>query len=297
MTSAVSKTADSRLNSQRLYGKERIAMWRIFAALAITIGAVLGGGGAAVAGAQEAMPEDALYPVKIFAEEVRLWAEGDPLSKMDMALQFADRRAEEIVHQIDAGLPVGDPVIQRLMNQDDMALSLAAQAGDEDAPAALEKVRARLENHIRVLDYLQAGLGPNENALLEQTRQNIRQRLELLSGDLNDPQLRTKIIEQVRTRATQPAVTPAGQTNQNRSGDEGQGSERGPASTQGGGFPPEGTPAPGGGNGQGPEAVCECPTTCEEQAAGGGGKGSGGSTSSGQGGENGCVCPTLICTN
>ena len=278
-------------------------MWKIAGALMVAVGTLLGGGGAVVAGAQEAMPEDVLYPAKIWSEEIRLLTEGDPLSKMDLALEFADRRAEEIVHQMDAGLPVSDAILVRLMNEDDLALAIAAQAGDAEAPAALEKVRTRIEEHVRVLDYLQASVGPDESALLLQTRQNIRQRLELLSGDLQDPQLRVRILEQVRDRENRPEVTPAGQTNQNGNEDAGQGagsdaaqgSGGGSDTPQGSGPQADGTPASGGGNGQGSgqNPDCVCPTTCEEQMAGDGGNGPGGDTTPTL---EGCVCPTLACT-
>ncbi|MBN2083606.1 MAG: hypothetical protein JW748_00175 [Anaerolineales bacterium] len=269
----------------------------------IAISVLLGGGGAVVVGAQEAMPEEALYPVKTWSEDVRLWAEGDSLAGMDLALQFADRRAAEIVHAMDADLTVKDAVIARLMEEDDLALSIAAQAGDADAPAALDKVRTRLEEHVRVLDYLQAGAGPDESALLLQTRQEIRQRLELLNGDLRDPQLRVRILEQVQDRENRPEVTPAGQTNQNGNEDAGQGagpdsaqgSGGGSDTPQGAGPQAEGTPAPGGGNGQGSgqDPDCVCPTTCEEQRAGGDGNGAGGNSTPTV---EGCVCPTLVCT-
>jgi hypothetical protein len=300
LEAAVSKAADSRLNQRTYIGKERIPMWKIAGALMIAVSTLFGG--AVVAGAQEAMPEDGLYPVKTWSEEVRLLVEGDPLSKMDLALEFADRRAEEIVHQIDAGLPVTDAIIARLMNEDDLALAIAAQAGDAKAPAALEKVRARLEEHLRVLDYLQAGIGSNENALLLQTRQNIRQRLELLNGDLNDQQLRVRILEQVRDRENQPWITPAGQTNQSPNGNADASPGAGAGSDSGNGNPAtEGTAGSGNGDaqGQGPgqESTCVCPNTCGGQGAGANGKGTNGdATPNGLAGEDGCVCPTIICT-
>ncbi|MBN2084876.1 MAG: hypothetical protein JW748_06585 [Anaerolineales bacterium] len=190
-------------------------MWKIAGALLTAVVMLLGGGRAMVAGAQEAMPEDALYSVKILSEEVRLLAEGDLLAKLDLALEFTDRRVEEIVHQMDAGLPVADCTLTRLMNEDDLAIMIAAQAGDAEAPAALEKVRARFEEHVRILDNLQTGVGPDESALLRQARQNIRQRLELLDGDLQDQQLRVRILEQVRGRENQPEAAPAGKHNPN----------------------------------------------------------------------------------
>jgi hypothetical protein len=212
---------------------------------------------------------------------------------MDLALEFADRRAGEIVHQMDADLPVGDGVIQRLMNQDDLALGIAAGAGDADAPAALEKVRERMENHERVLEYLELGTGPSASAALLQTRQTLRMRLELLNGDLQDPQLRVRIMEQVRNRTNAGSATPAGPGSPN-GGAGGQGS--GAGTDTGGGNPwTEGTPTPesGYGPGPGPDATCACADTCTGPGAGG----------SGQPGGNaektpavGCTCTPIACT-
>ena len=292
MRAAVSKPADSRLNRKAMFGKERIAMWKIAGALLLAVGLVMaGGGGGTVAAAQEAMPDDVLYPVKIWSEDIRLWASGDGLAKMDLALEFADRRAEELVYQAESGLPTGDEVLDRLVEQDDLALTLAAQAGDAEAAAALDKVRERLENHERALEYLESGAGPSEDALLLQTRQAIRQRLEMLQGDLTDPLVRARIVEQVRARIDRQETTPAGPANQNGNG----GPEQGPPSEPGsGGQGPqaEGTPAAGGGNGTGKDG-CVCPVSCDEQGAGGSGnKPNAKQTPS----IEGCVCPTLVCT-
>jgi hypothetical protein len=284
---AVSPEADSRLKGQTGTGKERIAMWKLAGALLVAAGLVFGAGGTTAVSAQEAMPEDGLYPVKLWTEDVRLWASGDPLSKMDLALLFADRRMEELVHLADAGLPAEEAVLQRMVAEDDLALIMAAEAGDDEAAAALDKVRLRLENHERALEYLEAGAGPDENALLLRTRLTIRQRLELLQGDLNDPQVRTMIIEQIRQRVNRQEPDPAGQTNQNGTG----GPEQGPPSDPGsGGNGPqgEGTPAPGGGNGPGADADCVCPDAC----GGPGNKPNANQTPAG----DGCVCPTLVCT-
>jgi hypothetical protein len=299
LEASVSKARDSRLNQRTTFGKERIAMWKIAGALLIAVGTLLGGGGAVAVGAQEAMPEDTLYPVKILSEDIRLWADANPLSKMDLALEFADRRAEEIVHLVDSGLRVADSVLIRLMEQDDLALSIAAQAGDAEAPAALAMVRARIENHERLLESIQPGMGPSESAQLLKTRETMRQRLELLQGDLHDPQVRLRILEQVRDRENRPEVTPAGQTNQNGNEDAGQGAGAGSDPGQGGGKQAEGTPVPGGGNGegQGLDATCECQNVCGGQGAGGNGNGPNDETSpTGIDDEDGCVCPTLACT-
>jgi hypothetical protein len=289
MRAAVSKPADSRLNRKATFGKERIAMWKIAGALLLAVGLVaVGGGSGTVAAAQGSMPDDVLYPVKIWSEDVRLWAEGDSLAKMDLALEFADRRAEELVHQADSGLPMGEEVLDRLVEQDDLAMILAAQAGDAEAAAALDKVRERLENHERALEYVESGAGPSEDALLLQTRQMIRQRLEMLQGDLTDPLVRARIVEQVRARIDRQETTPAGPANQNGNG----GPEQGPPSEPGsGGEGPqaEGTPEAGGENGMGKDG---CPVSCDDQGAGGSGnKPNAKQTPS----IEGCVCPTLVC--
>jgi hypothetical protein len=290
MKTAVSKISDSRLNRHATYGKERIVMWKIAGSLLLTLGMLSGGWITVAAGAQEAMPEDALYPVKTWSEGFRLWAAGDGLPALDLALQFADRRAEELVNEAEAGLPLQESVLLRLMDQDRLALSLAAEAGGAEAPAALEKVRARLETHERVLEYLQTGSAPGADALLLQSRQTVRQRLELLSGDLSDPKLPARIMDQLQTRTNQPETAPADPSDGHDGEGAGRGAGGGPGA-QGAGPMAEETTAPGAGNGigngTGPVDECLCRTTCGGQGTAGGGN---------PGGNSDCDCPTPACT-
>jgi hypothetical protein len=259
LASPVSAPTGGRLNGPADIRKGRFVMVRLFGSLAVAA-AIFFGGGAAVAGAQSSMPEDALYPVKLWSEDVRLSA-ADPSARMGLALQFADRRAEEILHQVDSGRTVSDSVVSRLLDEDDLALSIAAQSGAA-APAALEALRTRLEVHAEVLAYAELGLGPSADALLLRTRDQLRTLLRLLEGDLQDPSLRERILEQVRQR-------------QGTNGEQDQGADASAV-----GNPALQTDEPAGPQGNG-SATCMDPGSCAQADAGGqndpgnGGNGSG----------------------
>jgi hypothetical protein len=186
-------------------------MIRIAGSILLALSLVAGGGGVTVAAAQESMPGDALYPVKLWSEDAYLAVTTDPQEDMNLALQFADRRAEEIVHLVAAGDPVANEVLLRMAQEDDMALGIAAGLGGEDSAEALEKVRERLEVHERVLTY--AGQGPSETALTLQVRDQIRQRLELFTqnqGDQNQLQEQIRLETQDQQQVNQPESQGAG---------------------------------------------------------------------------------------
>lgn len=232
-------------------------MLRIAGTILIVLATVFGGGGVTVAAAQSSMPDDTLYPVKLWSEDAALWITAYPQAKIDLALQYADRRLEEIVHQVESSLSVEDSLLLRLIEQDDLALSLAAEV---EAPTALEKVRERLEIHERVLAYIDQGRGPVDQALLLQTREMVRQRLELLQGDLLDLEVRARIREEIRNQHGMETPIPAGGQGdgQMETTPGGQGNGE-PGLPGGGGQEPqqsnpwtETTPTPGSGYGPGP---------------------------------------------
>lgn len=70
------------------------SMVSVIIAIVLALAAV--GGGTAYA-SQGSLPGDALYPVKLGTEQVRMALPGDDAGKAERALTFADRRVEEIV--------------------------------------------------------------------------------------------------------------------------------------------------------------------------------------------------------
>ena len=119
----------SKWNS--LFTKER-KMGTLLTIL-ITLGLVFGGSTATVYASQSAVPEEFLYPVKTLTEDIRLDLSSDPDTTMELALEFALRRVDEINEMKEAGLLPPDAVYARLENQLNLAIGQALSLGNGEA--------------------------------------------------------------------------------------------------------------------------------------------------------------------
>ena len=123
---AVTKRALARYGSpmKPIQYKRRFSMAGIIIAIVLALSAV--GGGTAYA-SQASLPGDALYPIKLGTEQVRMMLPGDDVAKAERALSFAERRVDEMEALAKEGRP------------EDMALAV------EKYDDALNKVLARME--------------------------------------------------------------------------------------------------------------------------------------------------------
>jgi hypothetical protein len=74
--------------------KEKFAMNLIVSTLVLV--GLLFGGGATVSAAQDALPTDALYQIKLISEDAQLWINTDPAAEVDLLMQQAQTRTEEM---------------------------------------------------------------------------------------------------------------------------------------------------------------------------------------------------------
>lgn len=84
--------------------RARIPVWRRKWAVAMTtVLVVLLAGIGTVAASASALPDDALYPVKLAAEQVRVTVAFSDVDEAKLHLQFAERRAEEMTEMARQG--------------------------------------------------------------------------------------------------------------------------------------------------------------------------------------------------
>jgi len=82
--------------------RRRFSMASVILVIVLTLSAI--GGGTAYA-AQDSLPGDALYPVKLVTEQMRMMLPGDDVVKAERALSFAERRMGEIEALAEKGRP------------------------------------------------------------------------------------------------------------------------------------------------------------------------------------------------
>lgn len=313
---AVSIAPQSRLNHWKntIRGffrpqQERKPMFSTISTLLIIAALLLGGGGATAAAAQTAEPDGALYPVKVWSEQVRYDLAGEDDARLELALQFANRRMAEIQYQFAAG-DVPDEALQlRLQNQLELALRLAAGLPPKQAPGGLLRVQTALQNQLRAAEAWQV-VDPAGEQVRQQVRAMLQERLNLCAEGLQNPQLlRQQLQERERNRINVDPTLPAeGSLNPWTEGTPTPGSGYGPGPGDNQNPWTTGTPTPGSGYGPGPgdgTPICEnctpdmgtgpgpgdCTPTCENCAPGMGsgpgpqatGTASGGSGGSGNG--------------
>ncbi len=92
---AVTKWPWSRHNNpiRQMLQRSRFSMARIAIVIVLTFSALVG---STVYAAQDSLPGDVLYPVKLVTEQVIMMLRGDDVGRAERALSFANRRVTEI---------------------------------------------------------------------------------------------------------------------------------------------------------------------------------------------------------
>jgi hypothetical protein len=261
--------------------KEKLAMNLIVSTLVIV--GLLFGGSATVAVAQNDLPTDVLYPVKLVSENAQLMFQNDPVEKIDMLMTQAQTRTEEMAALAAAGVTPPEALITRAQDRIQQALHLTATLNDADMTATLLQIRTRLQTQDQQMSKLQDGTCTECEPILLRTRDMLRTQLSQVENGLADPQaFRNGYRNQTRTTQTpmatnglgtpQASCTPAldgsGQQNGNGNG-YGNPSASGTPVPQGGGSGngggpgtggnPTSMPGSGGGNGNPPAAGTPMP--------------------------------------
>lgn len=178
--------------------KERKPMFTTIATILTIVALALGGSGITVAAAQSSLPDDVLYGVKLWSEDAMLWFNNDPAVEWQMALEFAERRAEEVRTMVEKGEVPDQAVQTRLMQQIESTLRLAISLPLEQAVAALSQVQTRLMEKQQSMLQIWVN-GSSAEAALVQARETIQNQLRIIQAGVEDPaQLQTQLQDQNR---------------------------------------------------------------------------------------------------
>ena len=268
--------------------KERSPMFAPLVSILVVL-SLLAGGGTVIA-AQDSLPGQALYEVKLASEDMRLTLANDTEAKINLNLAFATRRVDELKTLLDSDLVPPDALLARLQTELDGSMALAAGLEDDRMEPILDRVRQALQNQIRALQGTGIDSQATQQARLEQillaltrVREMLQERLTWVNIGLSDPQA---FRQQWRHRQEfgpgqwtgEPGeFGPGPQTNPTEIKGAGPGPLATCTCTPGSSYGPgpfvTGTPAPGSGFGPGPgKAITATPET---DSGAGPGEGSG----------------------
>ena len=174
--------------------KERFSMVTTFTTIMTILTLVIGGTGATVYAAQNSLPDDFLYPVKIASEDFRMQISSQTQTQFELAIEFTNRRAEELAGLVENDKEIPPELITQFQNQLQTAFQIAASMNDDDLIPALLKLRAT----IRQQQHLLAGISEKQNEpILSRIRENLRLQEQLCTDGLSDPLLfRIRIRQQ-----------------------------------------------------------------------------------------------------
>jgi uncharacterized membrane protein YgcG len=155
--------------------------------LVVGVGTAVVGGGIVWA-ASHSLPGDALYPVKVAVEDVRLALVSAPVDQVDRSLQLVEARAEEIQALVAAGQQVPDEAIARMERHVERALTRTAWASDDEMIGLLMRVAEHTRAQERRLVDLQSTAPQQAQANLARAVTVCRRGAEAAEAGLTDPQ-------------------------------------------------------------------------------------------------------------
>ena len=166
--------------------KEKFAMNALVSL--ILAASLLLGSGATVAAAQDDLPNQSLYQLKLWTENVKMAMTGEPQEKANLLMNMAQTRVQEMVALAEQGIAPPDQVRERLEQHLHQALQLAADMDEAARERALLQLRDQLKTQDRIMQQLQLHVDAEIEPLLMQTRQMLQTLLHLVDEGLADPQ-------------------------------------------------------------------------------------------------------------
>lgn len=220
-----------------IFRKERFAMNIIVSVLVIA--GLLAGGGMTVRASQDDLPNEPLYEVKTWSENVGLQFQNTPDAKVERLMELAHTRVQEMSRMIEAGQTPPEQVRLRLEQHLQQAFQLCSNMDDAALDRTLLQLRDQLQQHERDMQNLQVHAGQDAQPILKQTHTMLQTQLQFANDGLQNHEMFRNTVRNGFHYG--PTQTPPTSVHPTPSGPNGQ--QNGQATPQSG---------PGEGNGPGP---------------------------------------------
>jgi hypothetical protein len=263
-----SNRKSQRHNGWNLIFRKDLSLMKTMLSALIVI--VLFASTSTVFAAQNDLPTEPLYGIKVLSEDTSLWLTTDPTLKLERLMQLAQLRVQEMTALIEQGVAIPESVVERLRLHIETALQLAASENDENMQESLLQIQSQLQTQEQVMTQLQTRASANDQPTLEQARVMTQEQLQLANQGLENPlafRNRYQFQNQFATETPAPTLTDVP-------------SETATATPEAPGFGPgpnaDETPGPnstpGSGNGPGPNPTQGGNGSGDGAGNGGGGK-------------------------
>ena len=139
--------------------------------------------------AQNDLPTDPLYGVKLISEDAGLFLTPDPAVKTERLMELAQIRIQEMSTLTEEGQTIPAQVTVRLQQHVDTALRLAAGQNEEAMQASLVRIRTQLRAQEQTMAQLETGQPvAADRPILEQARVMTQSQLRIADEGLQNPQ-------------------------------------------------------------------------------------------------------------
>ena len=156
-------------------------------AIIIILGIMVAGGGTVYA-AQDSLPNEVLYPIKILSEDVRVELAPSQQAELDLLLEFSQRRGEEIVALVSLQITPNENVQTRFEQQIQQALQIAGNMDDTGTVESLTRIHETMTIQLKEIEYLRAKTEGKTALLLTDLQDWIKNRLLLVENGMADPE-------------------------------------------------------------------------------------------------------------
>ncbi len=240
----------------------------LFKALVVTILVLifLVGSSFTVYAAQSSLPGQPLYTIKSWSEDIRLSLTFSTKGKLNLTLDYTNRRMDEISRMVASGKALNDQTSERLQSELDNALELAAQLDDPQMQNALGEIKRQAENQGMTIEELITKLPPQAEPAISHLQERLNEQVKLTTIGEKDPKaFRSELQERLGIHqglkqsptSDQSQFTPTGSSNTPMpvQEDNGNGKDHpGEVPGQGGPGNNQGQSTPGNGN-HGPKPI------------------------------------------
>jgi hypothetical protein len=188
--------------------KHTLPLMRSLAAVLIAI-IILFGTSLTVYAAQDSLPGESLYPLKVISEDIQLSLTRSTKAKLEITLDHTNRRVDEITSLLAIGKTIPLLSADRFEGELEGALLLAAQMEDRQMQDALWEIKNHAESQGMTLDELINKLpGQAEPALLR-LQERLREQISLSSfGEIDPKTFRWEIRERHQNQSWKHKFTP-----------------------------------------------------------------------------------------
>jgi len=168
---------------QQLFDTRKVGLKMTPALISVIAAFVLffGGGTISVAAAQNSLPNEFLFPLKLASEDFRAILADSDEERFDTELLLSKTRLEETVKLLENKTPPDDAQFARLETHLNTALNLAVASQTRNS-GELQKLQNQLHEEVRLMEQIHSG----EDALLTQAQNRVMTILETQNRQVNE---------------------------------------------------------------------------------------------------------------